>query len=127
MGEALTQHFVGQAINGEADAAVRVPCVYLAFRSGNYGYIVMEYIDGSTCDDSDAKLVAAAVRSLIAVRGPSAKPGPVGGGPIGHRFFVEWKSSRTYDSVQELEQHLNGVSIIFSSRFVPLAPSLVSG
>ena len=111
MGEALTQDFVGQAINGKADATVRILCVYLAFRSGNYGYIVMEYIEGSTCDDSDAKLVAAAVQSLIAVRGPTAKPGPVGGGPIRHRFFVEWKSSMTYHSVQELEQHVNGVSV----------------
>ena len=32
--EALTQNFVAQAINGDADAAVRIPCVYLAFRSG---------------------------------------------------------------------------------------------
>jgi hypothetical protein len=111
MSEALTQHFVGQAINGDADAAVRVPCVYLAFLSGSYGYIVMEYIDGSICDDSDVKLVAAAVKSLIAVRGPTTKPGPVGGGPIVHRFFVEWKSSMTYDSVRELEQHVNGVSV----------------
>ena len=111
MGEALTQHFVAQAINGKADAAVRIPCVYLAFRSGNYGYIVMEYINGSICDDSDVKLVAAAVRSLIAVRGPTAKPGPVGGGPIWHRFFFEVESSLTYDSVQELEQHVNGVRV----------------
>lgn len=109
MGEALTQDFVGKAINGNPNAAVRVPRVYLAFRSGDYGYIVMEYIDGSTCDNSDAKLVAAAVQSLIAIRGPTAEPGPVGRGPIRHRFFVEWKSSMTYHSVQELEQHINGI------------------
>lgn len=76
--EALTQNFVAQAINGDADAAVRIPCVYLAFRSGNYGYIAMEYVDGSICDDSDVKLVAAAVQSLIAIRAPTPKPGPVG-------------------------------------------------
>jgi hypothetical protein len=127
MGEALTQDFVGKAINGNPNAAVRVPRVYLAFRSGDYGYIVMEYIDGSTCDNSDAKLVAAAVQSLIAIRGPTAEPGPVGRGPIRHRFFVEWKSSMTYHSVQELEQHINGVSVSSSSRLVPLSPSLVSG
>ncbi|KAI6139569.1 hypothetical protein BKA82DRAFT_4223110 [Pisolithus tinctorius] len=109
MGEALTQHFVAQAINGKADAAVRVPSVYLAFRSRCYGYIVMEYIDGSTCDDSDAELVAAAVRSLIAIRGPTAAPGPVGGGPIVHRFFADWESSVTYDSVQLLEEHVNRI------------------
>ena len=126
MGEALTQHFVAQAINGKADAAVRIPCVYLAFRSGSFGYIVMEYIDGSTCDNSDIELVAAAVRSLIAIRGPTAKPGPVGGGPIWHRFFIEWESSLTYDSIQELEQHVNGVSVPLRLA-LSVSPSLVSG
>lgn len=111
MGEAPTQGFVAQAINGKANAAVRVPSVYLAFRSGSYGYIVMEYIDGSRCDDSDAELVAAAVQSLIAIQGPTAAPGPVGGGPIAHRFFVDWESPVTYDSVQLLEEHVNGASV----------------
>ena len=111
MGEALTQHFVGQAINGKDNAAVRVPRVYLAFRSGSFGYIVMEYIDGSTCDNSDVALVAAAVQSLIAVRGPTAEPGPVGGIPIIHRFFINWESPVTYDSVQALEKHVNSVSV----------------
>jgi hypothetical protein len=120
MSEALTQDFVGQTVNGKADTAVCVPSVYLAFRSGNYGYIAMEYIDGSICDDSDAKLVAAAVQSLITIRGPTAEPGPVGGGPITHRFFVEWKSPMTYHSVQELEQHINGVSVFL---FVSPCPS----
>ena len=121
MGEALTQDFVGKAINGKADVAVWVPCVYLAFRFGTYGFIVMEYINGSTCDDSDAKLVAAAVQSLIAIQGPTSQPGPVGGGPIGHRFFVEWISSMTYHSVEELEKHVNGVSAP-----LPIALSLLN-
>ena len=124
MGEALTHHFVGQALYGKADAAVRVPCVYIAFESNGWGYIVMEYIDGSTCDDSDAALIATAVESLITVRGPTAVPGHVGGGPIRHYFFTERESPITYDSVKELEDHINGVSVP-SSRPVPLAPSLV--
>jgi hypothetical protein len=123
MGEAQTQHYAGQVLNNKANAAVRVPHVYLAFKWGKSGYIVMEYISGSTCVNSDAVLVADAVRSLITVQGPSTVPGPVGGGPINHRFFVDWMSSVTYHSVEALEKHVNGV------RFppVPLAPLLVSG
>ena len=50
-------------------------------------------------------------QSLITVQGPTAEPGPAGGGPIEHRFFVECKSSITYRSVDELEGHINGVSV----------------
>ena len=109
MGEALTQDWVGQVLNASPDGAVRIHKVYHAFERGAFGYIVMEYIDGSECDDSDALQVAAAVESLIRVKGPATAPGPVGGGPITHRFFVEWKSSVTYNTVQVLEKHVNGV------------------
>lgn len=109
MGEALTQDFVAKALERIPNAAVRVPLVYLAFRRGGIGYIVMEYIDGSICDHSDVNLVAAAVQSLIQIKAPNAEPGPVGGGEIGHRFFVDWKSSLTYNSVQGLEKHINSI------------------
>ena len=111
MSEAQTQHFVAQVLNDKAGVAVRSPYVYVAFQSDGIGYIVMEYIDGSTCDDSDAKLVATAVQSLITVQGPTAEPGPVGGGPIVHRFFIDWESSVTYNSVEVLEKHINGASV----------------
>ena len=70
----------------------------------------MEHIDGSICDDSDAQLVATAVWSLIAVQGRTTEPEPIGGGPIGHRFFIDWKSPIAYNSVQELEEHINAIS-----------------
>jgi hypothetical protein len=96
MGEALMQDWVGQVLKASPDAAVRIPKVYYAFEHGGCGYIVMEYIGGLACDDSDALQVAAAVECLIRVTGPTTAPGPVGGGPITpsitHRFFVEWKS-----------------------------------
>jgi len=114
MGEALTQDWVGQALNANPDAAVQVPKVYHAFEHGAFGYIVMEYIDGSACDDSDALQVAAAVDSLIRIKCPTTAPGPIGGGPITHRFFVEWKSSVTYNTVQVLEKHVNGVRMYYS-------------
>jgi hypothetical protein len=95
---ALTQDWVGQVPNASPDAAVRIPKVYHAFEHGGFGYIVMEYIDGSVCDVSDALQVAAAVKCLIRVKGSTTAPGPVGGGPITHRSFIEWKSSVTYDT-----------------------------
>ena len=66
MGGALTQQFISKALNGKADTAVRVPCLYLAFQVGRQGFIVMEYIDGEKCDDSDAALISTAVESLVA-------------------------------------------------------------
>ncbi|KAK0216865.1 hypothetical protein IW262DRAFT_1276384 [Armillaria fumosa] len=108
MGEARTQSLVAQVLDDNGDPAVLAPCVYLAFESLGIGYIVMEFIDGKTCDDSDAGLVAAAVESLIAIQGPKT-PGPADGGLIEHCFFVEGRSSTWYETVQELEDHINSI------------------
>ncbi|KAF6763416.1 hypothetical protein DFP72DRAFT_1000818 [Ephemerocybe angulata] len=110
MSEARTQHFVASLINDrQDDAPVRVPLVYFAFKTARYGYIVMEYIKGVACSRPDAKLVGAAVQYLIAIQAPDSRPGPVGGGLIGHRFFVDCESSAEYESVQQLEDHVNGI------------------
>ncbi|KAG5633631.1 hypothetical protein H0H81_006390, partial [Sphagnurus paluster] len=61
------------------------------------------------CDHSDAALVAPAVQALIAIPGPSSTPGPLGGGLIEHPFFIERHSSIQYDSVKDLEEHVNGI------------------
>ncbi|EIW83432.1 hypothetical protein CONPUDRAFT_102206 [Coniophora puteana RWD-64-598 SS2] len=111
MNEALTQDHVWQVLNCNPDDAVQVACVYLAFQYGRSGFIVMEYIDGTTCDNSDAPQAAAAVQSLISICGPNAMPGPIGGGQIEHRFFSEWRSSFTYDSVALLQSHINGILV----------------
>ena len=111
MSEALTRDLVWQVLNASPDAAVRVPKVYHAFERGQFGYIVMEYIDGSGCKNSDAPQVAAVVECLIRIKGPTTAPGPIGGGPITHRFFVEWESPVTYDTVEVLEKRVNGVRI----------------
>jgi hypothetical protein len=111
MGEAKTQNFVTQYLNDKADSVVRVPQVYLAFTCGAFGFIIMEYIDGQICTNSDVDLVATAVQSLINIPSPTSTPGPVGGGVIEHPFFIERTSSIWYESVKELENHINGVSI----------------
>lgn len=113
MGEANTQRFVAQYLQANNIPAVRAPRVYLAFTWGPFGYIVTEYIDGQICDNSDIPLVAAAVQALINIPSPSSTPGPVKGGLIEHPFFYDRKSSIQYESVEELQDHVNGVSVLF--------------
>ncbi|KAG8964190.1 hypothetical protein FRC00_003536 [Tulasnella sp. 408] len=114
MDEAYTQDWVAKVLDAEPEADVRVPRVYMAFtnirRSGSIGYIVMEFIDAPDCTSGDVKLVARAVQKLISVRGPSSAPGHVGGGPAVHTFFVDDRTAPfPYETVQELEQHVNGI------------------
>ncbi|KAF9477560.1 hypothetical protein BDN70DRAFT_101049 [Pholiota conissans] len=124
MAEARTQDFVWQVLSSsnhsgdsDSDASVRVPCVYLAFTWGICGYIVMEHIDGETCENSDAERVATAVETLIAIQNPTLAPGPIGGGPIGHRFYIDWESCPvTYGSVSELQNHINEILVYMESK-----------
>ncbi|CAA7261249.1 unnamed protein product [Cyclocybe aegerita] len=109
MGEAKTQRFVAQYLEDNNNPAVRAPRVYLAFTWGSFGFIVAEYIDGQMCGDADIALVAAAVQSLIDIPSPSSTPGPVGGGVIEHPFFIHRTSSIGYESVKELQDHMNGI------------------
>ena len=112
VGEAKTQQFVARYLEEHKIVAVRVPRVYLAFKWGGLVFIVSEYIDGKMCDNSDAALVAPAVQALIEIPSPSLTPGPVGGGVIEHPFFIDRKSDIWYDTVEELEGHVNGVSVL---------------
>ena len=113
MGEARTQRFVAQYLEEQNIAAVRAPRVYLAFTWGEFGFIVSEYINGQMCNKSDINVVATAVQALIKIPSPNSTPGPVGGGVIEHPFFVDGKSDIWYNTVEELEGHVNGVSVIF--------------
>ena len=112
MGSARTQRFVAQYLRDNNNPAVRAPRLYLAFTWVPLGYIVSEYIDGQVCDDSDTALAAAAVQALITIPSPSLTPGPIGGGLIEHPFFVDRRSSVWYESVEELQDHVNGVSML---------------
>ena len=123
MGEAKTQLFVAEYLESNNVATVCVPRVYLAFTWGRSGFIVTEYIDGQICGDSDIPLVAAAVQDLITIQSPSSIPGHIGGGLIEHPFFVYRMSSVWYDSVEELQAHINGVS---DPLFLTLSLSLLS-
>jgi len=115
--EALTQDWVAKFLLTNPASGVLVPRVFMAFVMAfkfsdnldyTIGYIVMQYIDGVDCSKEDVALVAAAVQTLISVPAPSSVPGPVGGGRIVHSFFVDdWTSAITYDSVEELQQHID--------------------
>ena len=110
MGEARTQHLVATSVNSDEDPIVLVPRVYYAFRYKWEGYIVMEYIDGSDCEDGDFEPIARAVRRLWSIPSPTASPGPVGNGPVSHCLFSDDHSDVRYDSVEALQSHINSVS-----------------
>ncbi|PIL29040.1 hypothetical protein GSI_09088 [Ganoderma sinense ZZ0214-1] len=119
-GEGRTQASVATMVNANPASAVRVPYVYRGFSRGNRGYIVMDYVQGATpaqrkspagyYQKKDIQAVAAALQQLISIRMPTGTaPGPVGGGLIGHDFFVDDLSTLPYPSVEILEAQINEV------------------
>ena len=124
VGEMRTQRYVynvfKQMINA-SESGVKVPEVYRAFACGSWCYMVMEYIDGQTVgallQSSSAEKkdwiydqVAKAIRQLLHVPVPSgSRPGPVGGGHIQHYFFRDHVAAWEYNSVGDLQRHINKV------------------
>ncbi len=107
LGEALTQNQVAQIVNADPTSAVRVPEVYFVFLSQDCRYVVMQHVPGNSVESRQLRAgkygknlaaVAAAIKQLISIRVPASTPPPgyVGGGPIGHDFFHECKSSCEY-------------------------------
>jgi len=120
LGEARTQDQVAQIVNADPATVVRVPNVYLVFLRGRYRYIVMQHVAGDTVAsrrlttgkyiEGDLAAVAAAVRQLISIRVPAGTPpGYAGGGPIGHAFFLDCRSSCEYPTVGHLQAQVNKV------------------
>jgi hypothetical protein len=120
LGEALTQNQVAQIVNADPMSVVRVPEVYFVFLRGLRRYIVMQHVAGDTVASrqlkegkyvkGDVAAVAAAVKQLIGIRVPAGTPpGHVGGGPIGHDFFLECKSTSEYPTVGHLQDQINRV------------------
>lgn len=110
MGEARTQNYIANNVNSDKEIVVLVPRIYYAFRYEGIGYIMMQHIDGNDCNQTDSDVIALAVKRLRSIPSPTTSPGPVGGGPITHRFFADHWSSVQYDSVEDLQQHINNVS-----------------
>ena len=104
LGEARTQVQVAEIVNADPATVVRVPNVYLVFLRGRCRYIVMQHVAGDTVASrrlstgkyakGDLAAVTAAVKQLINIRMPvGTNPGYIGGGPIGHDFFLDCESS----------------------------------
>lgn len=129
-GEGRTQAYVARIVNANPANVVRVPKVHLGFSRGKRGYIVMDFVQGATLaqrksskgsyNKNDLKAVAAAVQQLIDIKIPAGTtPGPVGGGYIGHDFFLECLSALKYPTVGYLEAQINEVcfSLAFSTLY----------
>ena len=124
-GEGRTQAYVADIVNANPESSFRIPQVYLVFSRGWCGYIVMDFVQGSTLaqrkklkgsyDKSDIKAAAAAIQQLTNIKMPAGTaPGPIGGGRIGHDFFVECFSELEYPSVKYLEAQINQVCFPFT-------------
>ena len=110
----------GQMMNA-SDSGVKVPEIYHAFECEGQTYMVMEYVDGETVGSqlrgSSVETrnwiydqVAKAITRLLHVPVPiGSRPGPVGGGCIQHHFFQDNVAPKEYDSVGELQRHINKV------------------
>lgn len=101
---------------------IRIPEIYRTLESDGKFFIVMEYVPGSTLgqlldqkggESKQGALtnhIARAMRLLMSIPAPAGqKPGPVGGGQIRHSLFKDDTSYCVYQSVDELENHLNVV------------------
>ena len=119
-GEGRTQAHVAAIVNANPASVFRVPEVYLGFSRGITGYIVMDFVTGTTLAQrkspkgnyhkDDINAAAAAVKQLTDIKMPAGTaPGPVGGGRIGHNFFDECLSALKYPTVGHLEAQINEV------------------
>ncbi|KAJ8475097.1 hypothetical protein ONZ45_g15723 [Pleurotus djamor] len=115
--EARTQHWTAMALREAGISHVHTaPIVYRAFAANHFnipiGYIVMEYFEGTDCDDNDVDLVARAVETLISLRAPpSATLGHIDGGTVSivHPFFPEWLPNASYRCDKDFYDHIHGV------------------
>jgi len=126
-GEGRTQAHVARIVNANPASVFRVPNVYLGFSRGECGYIVMDCVQGTTLaqrmllkgyyEKKDIKAVAAAFQQLTDIKLPAGTaPGPVGGGLIGHDFFVDCLSALKYPTVESLEAQINEVCFPLAFR-----------
>jgi len=128
MAEMLNQDFAFNALEGmpqQRRAGIHVPKIYRVIEEGADGvYIVMEYVNGKTLKElleegvSHDQLqeyynqIAKAIELFLSIKVPDGvTPGPVGGGIIKHPLFKDTIASIEYNSVDELQQHVNNVGL----------------
>ncbi|KAM5463486.1 hypothetical protein MauCBS54593_007480 [Microsporum audouinii] len=101
-------------------SAVRVPAIYYACTVEYKTYIVMEYIPGKTAakslegvsdpakKEAIFRLIALGLSELHRIPvPPQSRPSAIDGDRIRHRLFDEQEAPRHYQSVDQLEEHLN--------------------
>jgi len=133
-GEIQTQNYVHKVFDQRDTASsVKVPKIYRAFEFEGQMYVVMEYIQGRTAgsllrDSATDKnwiynQIAKAFAHLLWVPVPqNSRLGPVGGGYIHHCFFKDGVAPIEYESVEDLQSHINKVGSLAQhlSSFSPL-------
>ncbi|PWY84478.1 hypothetical protein BO94DRAFT_423338, partial [Aspergillus sclerotioniger CBS 115572] len=108
--EVRNQQFFFDQIAKRADSPIRIPEIYEVFETKHDGYIVMEHIDIDHF--ASDKQRSTAITELVTIEPPPHAPlGPIGGGLIRHHFFdfIDAEAPVVYDSVEDLESHINRV------------------
>ncbi|KAH7887172.1 hypothetical protein F5I97DRAFT_1806848, partial [Phlebopus sp. FC_14] len=127
-GEGLTQAHVAKIVNADLESIVCVPEVYVIFSWGRCRFIVMQFVEGTTFAGrklpkgmykrDEMQAVANAVRRLVDIKMPAGTaPGPIGGGHIGHDFFLDSMSTIEYPTVEHLENQINAFATASWYRF----------
>ena len=100
---------------------VQIPEIYHVIQRDEITYIIMEYVQGETLEELLAKntlddcqkeysQISKAMKTLLSIEVPKGcAPGPIGSGLIRHPLFKGAVASTEYDSVHELQQHINNV------------------
>lgn len=121
--EARNQRFAFE--KSKQSKTVCAPEVFWAFTDKDHGftYIVAEYV----VSEGFASLRdrASALVDLIYIPPPTtAIPGPIGGGFLHHPLFKDGHARKKYNTVADLQKHINHVSFIF---LLMLHADLISG
>lgn len=127
MAEAHAHLFFYSHISANPQSAIRIPELYHAWLPDNSAsaYLVMEYINVHrfASDEERAKALA----ELIAVKPPPGVFGSFGppGGYIRHMFFKDREAAKLYTSVQQLQDSINCLGFLHSTRWFTMRRSIL--
>ena len=94
--------------------APRIPQVVHYFRNDGIGYLVMEFI---ALTPPPLDLIDRTTQALVWLSNVPPPPnhviGPLGGGPIRHKFFDDYEAPLLFSSVEALQRYMNRVRAHF--------------
>ncbi|KAF8887909.1 hypothetical protein CPB85DRAFT_1566587 [Mucidula mucida] len=118
--EIATQIYISEYAQAHADSTpLRIAKVIHHFvhdfGGHEFMYLVMEYITLADAPLDLPERMTEAVRWLMGVPAPPGhKFGPLGGGPIRHRFFKDYEAPLVFSSIEALERYMEKARMLLS-------------